>query len=274
MHYSAEQVADLAQQRFAFVDVSLHNHVLRITLNRPAKKNAMNPGMMAEIAYAMAYAHFTPEVWAVVLAANGDVFCAGADLKAFAGQDADADKSTIPAPTGEVLLGELFVKVHKPCIARVHGPVYAGGFLLIGGCHYVVAADTATFALPEVKRGLYPMQVMASLLPVMPARKVLDLCLRGHTFSAQEAQQAGLVTHLAPAELLDVTLDNLLAELLQNSPTALRYGLQAFDELRSIGGAEAHAYLKGMLGKLLQTEDAREGIAAFAEKRKPNWTGK
>ncbi len=273
-YYDAGVLNGFSQKRFGYLKLVHSDKTLYINLNRPEKKNAMNPGMMNELAYAMAYAHHNPDVWAVVLRAEGDVFCAGADLKAFAGAGGDGVVSDIPDPGKEILLGELFLTVHKPCIARVHGPVYAGGFLLICGCHYVVAAEGASFSLPEVKRGLFPMQVMASLLQILPPRKTLDLCLRGKALTAAEALEIGLATHVCPADKLDQTVENLIAELYESSPNAVRMGLKAFDGLRSVPAAEAHAYLKSMLGQTIASEDFKEGLAAFTEKRKPVWKGR
>ena len=167
MLYTAEQTTQLPTDGFHFLLTSLEEHVLTITLNRPKKKNALHPAMLNELAFALAYAHYTPAVWVIVLAATGDTFCAGMDLKSLL--DGDNQSITVPEPSGPVRLGELMAQLHKPCIARVQGPVYAGGFLLVGGSTYVVAAESATFNLPEVKRGLFPFQVLA-LLPRHYAR--------------------------------------------------------------------------------------------------------
>ena len=234
----------------------------------------MNPKMMEEIAFALAYAKYTPEVFLVVLEAEGKVFSAGADLKAFAGDKQEETDSTIPPADGEVLIGELMVQVHKPTVGKVHAPVYAGGHMLIGGCTYVIAVDDATFSLPEVKRGLYPMQVMATLLQTLPPRKVLDWCISGRSLSAQEAYDIGLVTHLVDKVNLNVQCQQLVETLKLNSPKAISMGLQAYDELRGIPGDEQQAYLKSMLDALLDSEDAKEGLAAFKEKRSPDWTGR
>lgn len=275
MSYTEAQASQpLDQFTFGYTQVAIADHVMTLTLNRPAKKNAMNPRMMAEIAFALAHARYNADVWAVVVAAQGDVFCAGADLKAFAGAaGADEPASTIPDAEGEILLGEAFLQAHKPCIARVHGNVYAGGFLITCGCQYVIAAEGVTFSLPEVKRGIFPMQVMASLMQVMSPRLALDFCVRGRTVNATEAQALGLATRTVPVTELDSAVSQLVETMKENSPSAIRMGLQAFDELRAIPHHQQHAYLKGMLAQTLQTQDAKEGIAAFMEKRKPNWTG-
>ncbi len=273
MNYTQEQVQNFHDQTFEFLIVDLKEHTLTITLNRPEKKNAMHHIMMAELAYCAAYARYNNDVWCVVLQANGDIFCAGADLKAFAGQVDTTSKSSIPAPSGEVLVGELFPRTYKPCIAKVHGDVYAGGFLLICGCTHVIAREGIKLGLPEVKRGIWPMQVMASLTPILPARTLLDFCMRGLTVTAEEALKMGLVTRIEKKENLDDAVQNLVNEICDNAPAAIRMGLQAFYEMKSIPSHEQHAYLKSMLGKVIATKDAQEGIKAFMEKRKPKWKG-
>ncbi len=274
MNYSVKQVESLEKETFTYLKVNLKNNVLTIRLNRPEKRNAMNPKMMEEIAFALAYAHYTPEVFLVVLEAEGPVFSAGADLKAFAGDQQEKTNSTIPPAEGEVLLGELMVQVHKPTIAKVHAPVYAGGHMLIGGCTYVIAVEEASFSLPEVKRGLFPMQVMATLLQTLPPRRVLNWCISGRTLSALEAYDLGLVTHLVEKVNLNVQTQHLTEDLKLNSPKAMSMGLKAYDALRSLPGGEQQAYLKKMLDEILTSEDAKEGLAAFKEKRTPKWTGR
>lgn len=269
MHYTPEQTADLLTRPLRYLLVDQTDHVLTVTLNRPEKKNALNPTLLAELAFALAYAHHTPDVWLVVLAAAGDVFCAGMDLKALT--TGEAEPLTVPDPDGPIRVGELMAGLHKPCIAQIQGPVYAGGFLLVGGATYAVAADIATFSLPEVKRGLFPFQVLAVLLELMPARRALDLCLRGQTITAPEAQFIGLVTEVvAPADL-DGAVARLAAALKQVSPTALRFGLQAYQALKSTPADQQQAFLYDQFTQIQQTADAHEGINAFIEKRSPNW---
>ena len=209
---------------------------------------------------------FAHLLWAVVIAAKGDVFCAGADLKAFSGQTEETI-STVPEPSGEVVMGDVFSSLHKPCIAKVHAPVFAGGFLIICGCTDVIATSNATFSLPEVKRGLFPFQVMQSMLQIMPPRAVLDFCIRAKSATADEAQKLGLVSKVVESANLDSEVQALVVEIFQFSPSAIRLGLQAFDNLKNIPAADAHKYLKEMLGQAIQTEDAAEGMMAFMQKQ-------
>ena len=269
--YSTDQIAQFNKQHFTFLEIKEEDHVLYITLDRAAKKNALHPQMVNEIAYSMQYAHDTSDIWMIVIAAKGNVFCAGADLKAMAGIIEEND-STIPKPDGDILIGELFNKVYKPTIATVTGDVYAGGFFFLAGCNIVLAQDDVKFGLPEVKRGIYPFQVMASLLKVMPARKVIDWCIRGYNLPVQEAERFGLVTQTVSAAEMAGELQRVISELKANSPSAIRLGLQAYDHIQP--ASAEHAYLHDMLMKTISTEDGQEGLKAFREKRKPEWKGK
>jgi enoyl-CoA hydratase/carnithine racemase len=262
----------LADRTFAFLQLEEHGHVLTVTLDRAEKKNALHPVMANELAFALAYANHSKDVWAVVLRANGDVFCAGADLKAFMG-GGEETVSTVPKAQGEVLLGEVFRTLHRPCIAQVEGDAFAGAFLLLCGCTHVVAEEQVRFGLPEVKRGLFPYQVMASMMEVMPARKAIDWCVRGNDLSAADAAGLGLVTHLTPKGGASAAVRALLDEILANSPSAIRLGMEAYAHIRGEQAKEQHRYLVGMLMRTVQTRDAQEGILAFREKRAPRWTG-
>ncbi len=268
--YTEAQLAEFEQQKFAFIECEVSDHVLRLTLDRADKKNALHPQMVNEIAYALNYAHGEKSIWIIVIQAKGNVFCAGADLKAMMGLIEEND-STVPVPEGEVLIGELFNKVGKPTIAKVTGDVYAGGFFFLAGCNIVIAQDSVKFGLPEVKRGLYPFQVMAALLKVMPSRKVVDWCIRGYNLPVQEAERFGLVSQVCTAEDINQALEQVIEELKQNSPSAIRLGLQAYDHIQP--SAAEHKYLFDMLQQTIMTKDGQEGLKAFREKRKPNWVG-
>jgi len=272
MLYTKEQTQNIFQESFAYIKIKEENHSLTITLARPKKKNAMNTTMVREYAFAMSYAHHSPQIWAVVFEAEGDIWCAGADLKAMRGME-EKNNSSIPKTSENIVIGELFYKIHKPVIAKVHAPVYAGGFLILAGCTQVIATKNTKYGLPEAKRGIWPMQVVGSLLKIMPARKALDLSMRGATLSAEEAYDYGLVTTLVEEEELDGTVNKLLEEIFDSSPSAIRLGLKAYDEMRNVPEAELHPYLAQILAEIIKTKDAQEGLKAFAEKRKPIWRG-
>jgi enoyl-CoA hydratase/carnithine racemase len=273
MLYTKEQISNFHEQEFAFILTEEKDNVLTITLNRPEKRNAFHMPLANELAYALAYAHYTNVVWVVIIKANGLTFCAGADLKAFAGDNTVEKTTTIPFPTEPVKLGDEFGGLHKPCIAQVHADVYAGGFLMIGGCTHVVAVESAKFGLPEVKRGIFPFQVMATLEPLMSARDLLDLCIRAKVIDAQEAKRIGIVSEVVTADDLESTVQKLTDEIKEQSPTAIRLGLKAFQEMKSKNAAEKHQFLHAMLMQCLQSKDTAEGLKAFKEKRKAVWVG-
>jgi enoyl-CoA hydratase/carnithine racemase len=273
MLYSQQDIRNFNEQSFTYLLVEEKENVLTITLNRPEKRNAFHAPLANELAFALAYAHYNNAIWCVVLKANGPTFCAGADLKAFAGEITAEKQSTIPMPKDMVKLGDEFNGLHKPCIAQVHADVYAGGFLMIGGCTHVIAVEEAKFGLPEVKRGIFPFQVMATLEPLMSARQLLDLCIRAKTLTASEAKEIGLVSEVVTADNLENRVQELIAAIKEQSPTAIRLGLKAFQEMKTKNADEKHKYLHAMLMQCLQSKDAAEGLTAFKEKRKPNWIG-
>lgn len=269
-YYTKDLVTNALEQKYAFIQVKEAGNVLTVTLNRPEKKNALHPQMLNEIAFAFQYAKQSKAIWAVVIQANGDVFCAGADLKAFMGMLGEFD-SSVPEPEKSILIAELFNKVHKPVITKVEGNVYAGGFFFLAGATYVVANNKVAFALPEVKRGLYPFQVMAALLEVMPKRKVIDWCIRGYSMKAFDALNYGLITHLAEPGNINTIIDKIINDLKENSPSAIKMGLEALDVIQP--QENQHKYLMEMLQKTVATKDGQEGLKAFKEKRKPVWLG-
>lgn len=273
MIYTKEQTSTIHQQKFAYLKIDEQKHILNITLNRPKQKNALNEVIVRELAYAISYAQYNNDIWVVTLGAEGNIFCAGADLKTFMGHKDQNSGSTIPIEQSTIILGDLFDNLDKPCIAKVSKPVYAGGFLLLAGCTHVVATASSTFTLSEVKRGLWPFQVMASLLKIMPERTVLDWCISGGSWSAKNAFNAGLVSMLVKDGDLENTVDAIVLGICQNSPTAIRSGIKALREMKKISPDQQHSFLHQRLMDLIKTQDAQEGIQAFKEKRKPNWTG-
>jgi len=158
-----------------------------------------------------------------------------------------------------------------PLVARVNGACMAGGMGLLAMCDLAIAAPRAIFGLPEARVGVFPMQVLAVLQAQVPQRSLVQLCLTGDPIDAVRAREIGLVNDVA--DDLDAAIERLLSRLGANSPTALRRGLYAMKAMRSMSFDEAIAFGEGQIGLLAMTEDAREGIAAFKDKRKPQWRG-
>ncbi|MCE7067893.1 enoyl-CoA hydratase-related protein [Dyadobacter sp. CY326] len=272
--YTVEDVQAFRSVEFLFIKTSLSAHTFTITLNRPEKRNAFTPTMAEEITFALAYAHFNHEIRCVVINAEGPVFCAGADLNAFHDASADRRNPALPVIREEVRLGDAFADLLKPSIAQVEGPVLAGGFLIICGCTFVFSVSEATFSLPEVKRGIWPMQVMASLSSMIPPRKILEMCITGDTYNAGEALELGLVTHVSKKEDIANDVNQFAKKISANAPLAIQSGMSALHQLNAISENERHAFLKQQLDLLLESEDAKEGMQAFKEKRSPNWKAK
>jgi enoyl-CoA hydratase/carnithine racemase len=263
-----KDVLNFDKQHFSYLIIDFNNHVLSITLNRPEKKNALHPQLLNELAYAFEYANYENSVRAVLIKAKGDVFCSGMDLKALTG-DIEKNNSTIPSPNSKILIGELFNKLYKPKLCQLEGDVYAGGFLILAGCNYVISKKNVKLGLPEVKRGIYPMQVMESLSKFISIRNVIDWCIRGYNLDVKTALKWGLISEIISKEKIDKVVRNWLDEVTSNSPEAIKYGLKAMDKISSI--ESNHKYLSEMLDKVLSSDDAKEGINAFKEKRKPIW---
>lgn len=272
--YTEEDIKTYDNVRFLHIKTAKAGHLFTITLSRPEKRNAFTPTMAEEIIFALAYAHYEADIRCVVLKAEGPVFCAGADLNAFHDASANSVNPTLPTIREEARLGDAFNELLKPCIAQVEGAVLAGGFLMICGCTFVFSVPEATFSLPEVKRGIWPMQVMASLVPIISQRKILEMSITGKAYSGQEALGMGLVTHLADKGNIEAEVNALTAQICNSAPQAIQSGIRGLQKIQNLPQSEQHAFLKSELDKLLQTEDAKEGALAFKEKRAPIWKGK
>ncbi len=250
------------------VKASRRDARLVLTIDRPERRNALNADVIRALQQALDSVRADQTVRAVVLTGAGDeAFCAGADL----GADAFAFDYAAPTSAYADLLRSAR-KLDVPLVARVNGACMAGGMGLLAMCDLAIAAPHAIFGLPEAKVGVFPMQVLAVLQAQVPQRFLAQLCLTGDPIDAARAREIGLVNEVAPD--LGGALERLLSRLLSNSPTALRRGLYAMKAMRSMSFEAAIAFGEGQIGLLAMTQDAREGIAAFKEKRKPQWTGK
>lgn len=242
-----------------------------ITLNRPDKRNAINQDVIDGVCAGLSQAHQDPEVRAIVLTGNGEkAFCAGADLQPGKGFAFDYARPTTPYAD---LLRQA-KNVTLPIVARVNGACLAGGMGLLCIADMAVAADTALFGLPEVKVGVFPMQVLSLLQDLAPQRIVREWCITGEPFDAATALAHGLVNHVVPAAELDARTQWLLDRITDKSPTAIRRGKYAMRALAAMSFDEGIAFTESQIALLPQTEDGREGLAAFNEKRKPVWTGR
>jgi len=247
--------------------------VATVTVNRPERRNAMSYGVMNGLRDAVARARADDSVRVVVLTGAGDrAFCAGADLGGIADNAGAA-----AAHDGRGLLADLFRdlwSLGKPTIARVRGYALAGGFGLALACDFVLAADDAQFGTPEVNVGLWPYMITVPMLRSMPPKTVLELQMTGRRVGAEEAARIGFVNRVVPVDELDAAVDELAATLASKSPLVVRWGRDAFYRVLELDADAALDHLQAMLTVHTQSEDAAEGVAAFAEKREPHWTGR
>lgn len=244
--------------------------VLLLTLNRPERRNALNDELI--LALTRAFAEVPPSVRAIVLTAEGDkAFCAGADLDPQTGLFA-FDYATPTSTYANMLRAARRTTV--PVIGRINGHCLAGGMGLLAVCDMAVAVEDAKFGLPEVKVGVFPMQVAAILQAMLPPRRFAELCFTGEMVGAEEARGIGLVNYVVPPEALDAKIEWLLARITDKSPAAIRRGKYALTAMAGMTVDQAIAYMEAQVGLVALTEDAKEGMAAFAEKRPPDWTGR
>jgi methylglutaconyl-CoA hydratase len=246
-------------------------HVATITINRPERRNTIDEAVLAGLRDGMARAASGDGIRVIVLTGAGNrAFCVGADL---AGGVAGFGAGVGPRhPFADLLRAARDCPL--PLVARVNGACMAGGMGLLAMCDMAVAADHASFGLPEVKVGVFPMQVLAVLARLIPARDLAELCLTGELVDANAALRMRLVNHVVPMGELDAKTDWLVGRLIDKSPAAIRRGKYAMTAASDMGFGEALAFLEGQIALAAQSQDAREGIAAFTEKRKPVWTGR
>src|ERR1700761_2396972 len=239
-----------------------------ITINRPEKRNALNADVIAGLAKGYREAHADNDVRVIVVTGAGDkAFCAGADLQ----NSGSAFAHDFSKPNGDYAdLLRLSQNSTKPSVARVGG----GGMGLLCMTDMAIAADHVIFGLPEVKVGVFPMQVLSLLQAIAPPRQVNEWALTGEPFDAKAALAAGLLNHVVPAAELDTKIDWLIGRIVDKSPTAIRRGKYAMRAIASMSFDESIAYTESQIALLAMTEDAKGGLKAFAEKRKPVWPGK
>jgi len=248
---------------YATIVVEDTGPVARVTLNLPDKRNPISPGMCGELLDAFK----SVQANVIVLTGAGKVFSAGGDL---AGMQAQGG-----APPATLV--DLFTAMHdlgKPIIAMVNGHALAGGLGLMVACDLVIASDAAQFGTTEIAVGLWPMMITAELARSVGRKQVLEMMLTGKKLSAAEAAACGLVNRAVPADQLEAATIELATEIAGRSPAAIRLGLRAFYRSQDMEHEPQLRYLQGELGRVLALEDAKEGIAAFLQKRAPVWKGK
>lgn len=241
--------------------------VRTLCMNRPAKRNALNAGLVAELITAFREADQNPDVRAVILTGSGGAFCAGADLSLLGATDPSDHSQT--GANGFPELNLVMRRMGTPVIARIERYAFAGALSLVCNATFAIAERTARFAAPEIDRGLFPMMVLASLFRTVNRRDGMDLVLTGRTILAPEAERMGLIHRSVEANELETAVNELAATLAAKPPGAMRLGLKAIEDQSQWDFETALQQLHGRLAEALNTEEAQQGIADFLDKQSP-----
>lgn len=250
------------------------DHLAYIALNRPERRNAVDPATSAEMKDAFEAFKADDNLWAAILTGAGDdAFCAGADLVAMAQalSGGGGDSGVMNVPFGGITRG---YECWKPIIAAIHGYCLAGGTEIALSCDIRIAAENAQFGLPEPKRAIIPGAGGTQRLPrSVPRAFAMELLLTGDRFDAETALRFGLVSRVVPRDQLMPTAEKIAASILENGPLAVRAIKEAAVRGMEMKFEEGLALESQLAGKIFRTKDALEGPTAFSQKRKPNYKG-
>ncbi len=253
------------------VEVLCERGVARVWLNRPEQHNALAPELVADVTRAFAGLANDRNVRVVVLGGHGPSFCAGADIGAM---QASAGASHEANVADAERLGAMFAAVAdlpKPVVGRVHGGVFGGGMGLACACDIAVAAGDARFGLTEVRLGILPALISPYVIRRLGDARARELMLTGERFGAADALRVGVVHHSVPAEELDAKVDERVAALLEGGPEAQRRLKRLLHQWAELGFDEYRAMLPRTLAEVRAGDEAKDGLAAFFEKRPPRW---
>ena len=247
--------------------------VATVTINRPDRRNSISWGVVEGIRQRVTQAKADPAVRVLVITGAGEkAFSAGADLSGMA-----AGASYLDLHEGRGQMAALFLdlwSLGKPTIARVRGYALAGGFGLALSCDFVICSSDSQFGTPEIDVGLWPYMITVPLMRSMPPKKALELMLTGRRVGPEEAERIGFVNRVVAVDELDAAVAELGAALAAKPPATMKLGRDSFYSVWDLAAREALAQLHPLLTITTMTDDAREGIAAFAEKRPPVWPGR
>ena len=246
------------------VRLDVHDAVATITLDSPANRNALSAQLRTELAHCLDRALTDEAVRVVVLTHSGPVFCAGADLKE-SRSGAAATGTDLPSILHAVWTSP------KPVVTRLAGGARAGGLGLLAACDLRIAADDVTFSFTEVRLGVVPAVISCTVLPRMVPHAASELFLTGEVFSARRAADVGLLTAAVPAPALDDEVDRNIGMLLRGAPSALAGTKQMLRAQRPVDLLEDLEAQAVVSAHHFTSEEGREGMLAFAEKREPSW---
>ena len=258
-------------REYGKIKVARDAGVETITLSYPERRNAIGPRMSNELLWALEDAREAAEVRVVVLTGEGKAFCAGGD---FAEMTAGAAESKLAHKGDYADLLLALTNCDKPVVAKVNGHAMGGGLGLVAASTFAVASTEAKLGTPEIDVGLFPMMIMAVLARHVPRRRLEQMMLLGEKLDAEEAARLGLVNAAVSPETLDAEVKKITDALLGKSPITVRLGLRAFAAQDDLDLETAIPMLRDRLAECLATDDAREGLMAFMQKRAPQWTGK
>jgi enoyl-CoA hydratase/carnithine racemase len=248
-------------------------HVATVMLNRPEQRNPLSGVMLRDLAAAFGWCKQEVDVRVVVLTGAGDrAFCAGADLSSFDGNTTDLERHR-----SRELFVELFTLMAglgKPIVGRINGHALAGGLGLACSCDLLVSTDTATFGTPEINVGIWPMMIQAILSRNVPRKVLLEMEMLGDRWTATQLQGFGVINRVVPHDQLDSAVKEITDKLAKKSPLAMRLGRDSFYRQQDMEFAAALAYLHSQFTLITLTEDSKEGIKAFFEKREPDFQGR
>jgi methylglutaconyl-CoA hydratase len=236
-----------------------------ITLNRPDRRNALSDELVDALRSLLERAIAEPEVRAVVLTGSGPAFCAGADLKRGGG----GAVSTGPNPFVEIL--QLIADGPKPVIAAVNGAAFGGGVGLVAAADIAIAAADVKFSFSEVRIGVIPAMISVVVIPALGQRRAMQLFLTGERFSAVQAVEYGLLHAAVPAGDLRGAVANVVAAIAKGGPNSIREAKQLVRRVPTMTRDEAFAWTQRKIADLFASQEAIEGMTAFAEKRPPSW---
>lgn len=254
------------------LEVTKTDRVATVTLNRPDVRNAFNETTIAEITQAFRALGQDSDIRAIVLAANGPAFCAGADLnwmKKMAGYTHDENRADA-AQLAEML--RTIYACPKPVVAKVQGDCYAGGMGLVAACDISVAVETVNFCLSEVKLGLIPATISPYVIKAMGENAARRYFLTAERFSAQEALRVGFVHSVVTVNELDAATAEIVKALVSNSPNAVKEAKRLVQDVAGMALSDGLiADTAERIANIRSSEEGREGVRSFLEKRKPNW---
>jgi enoyl-CoA hydratase/carnithine racemase len=256
---------------------SLAGGILRLTLDDPARRNALSEAMMAALQAALDRAAADPDVRVVVIAAEGPAFSAGHDLKELTARRGDPDRgrayfADIMARCARLMT--TVVRLPKPVIAEVAGVATAAGCQLVAACDLAVAAETARFSTPGVHIGLFCSTPMVALSRSVGRKHAMEMLLTGAMVDAATAFRFGLVNRVVPPAELAASTHDFAATIASKSPLTLAIGKEAFYAQAEMGLDEAYAHTAAIMVENMLARDAQEGIGAFLDKRPPAWEGR